>query len=84
MVLTDGGQFLFFSEDLDGFSGKRTNISYLLHVDLQFFRDNSGGKVGFLSNNVFLELVPDGLSPEDSVIELFLGFSLRPFLSRLK
>ena len=43
MVLTDGSDFLFFSEDLDGFSGKRTKISYLLHIDLQFFRDNRGG-----------------------------------------
>jgi hypothetical protein len=32
VVLTDGGDFLFFSEDLDGFSGKGTNR--LLNIDL--------------------------------------------------
>ena len=83
MVLVDGGQFLFFSQDSDSFSGKGANRLFslcYLHIDLQLLRDHGGGEVGLLGDHVLLELVPDGLGPEDGVIKLVLGFGLGPFL----
>ena len=83
MVLVDGGQFVFFSQDSDSFSGKGANRLFslcYLHIDLQLLRDDGGGDVSLLGDDVLLELVPNGLGPEDGVIKLVLGLGLGPGL----
>jgi hypothetical protein len=43
VVLSDGGQLLFFSEDFDRFSGKRTKITYILYTLIFNFSETMAG-----------------------------------------